>query len=161
MTGMRVWLGGFGWFAEVIFLGIYRYGWARVPPRAHLFAGAMVAVSGALSGIFVVIANAWMNTPTGFHIVNGRPVDIDPLAAMMNPAAFAQTLHMTLAAYSATGFVLARIHAFILRRDANNRFHKSPLAIALTGGGRAALRQPLSCHLPAMIVAKNLPVQLA
>jgi cytochrome d ubiquinol oxidase subunit I len=121
----------------------------------------MVAISGALSGIFVVIANAWMNTPTGFHIVNGRPVDIDPLAAMMNPGAFAQTLHMTLAAYAATGFVVAGIHAFMLRRDANNRFHKSALAIALTVGGVAAILQPLSGDLLAKMVAKNLPVKLA
>jgi len=86
-------------------LGIYLYGWNRVPPRAHLFAGAIVAISGAVSGIFVVIANAWMNTPTGFRIVDNKPVDIDPLAAMMNPAAFGQTLHMTLAAYAATGLL--------------------------------------------------------
>jgi cytochrome bd-type quinol oxidase subunit 1 len=83
IIGMPFSLEGFAFFTEAIFLGIYLYGWTRVPPRAHLFAGAMVAISGALSGIFVVIANAWMNTPTGFHIVNGRPVDIDPLAAML------------------------------------------------------------------------------
>src|ERR1700716_490174 len=71
--GMPFSLGGFAFFTEAIFLGIYLYGWNRVPPRAHLFAGAVVAVSGVLSGVFVVIANAWMNTPTGFYIVNGRP----------------------------------------------------------------------------------------
>src|SRR6267143_6388830 len=99
IIGMPFSLEGFAFFLEAIFLGVYLYGWDRVPPRAHLLAGAMVAVSGALSGIFVVIANAWMNTPTGFRVVDGKPLDIDPLAALMNPAAFAQTLHMTLAAY--------------------------------------------------------------
>src|SRR5881396_327142 len=86
IIGMPFSLEGFAFFTEAIFLGIYLYGWNRVPPRAHLLAGAIVAISGALSGIFVVIANAWMNTPTGFRIVEGKPVDIDPLAAMMNPA---------------------------------------------------------------------------
>src|SRR5712671_5143021 len=161
IIGMPFSLEGFAFFTEAIFLGIYLYGWHHVPPRAHLFAGAVVSVSGALSGIFVVIANAWMNTPTGFHIVNGRPVDIDPLAAMMSPAAFAQTLHMTLAACAATGFVVAGIHAFMLRRDANNRFHKAALAIALTVGGVAAILQPLSGDLLAKMVAQNLPVKLA
>ena len=161
IIGMPFSLEGFAFFIEAIFLGIYLYGWTRVPPRAHLFAGAMVAVSGALSGIFVVIANAWMNTPTGFHIVNGRPVDIDPLAAMMNPAAFAQTLHMTLAAYAATGFVVAGIHAFMLRRDPRNQFHRRALAIALTVGGVAAFLQPLSGDILAKMVAQNLPVKLA
>ena len=161
IIGMPFSLEGFAFFTEAIFLGIYLYGWNRVPPRAHLFAGAIVAMSGAVSGIFVVIANAWMNTPTGFRIVDNRPVDIDPLAAMMNPAAFGQTLHMTLAAYAATGFAVAGIHAFMLRRNRNNRFHQRALTIALTVGGIAALLQPLSGDLLAKMVARNLPVKLA
>src|SRR2546421_7204057 len=100
IIGMPFSLEGFAFFTEAIFLGVYLYGWERVSRRAHLAAGVLVAVSGALSGIFVVIANAWMNTPTGFDIVNGQLVNIDPIAAMLNPAAFAQTLHMTLAAYA-------------------------------------------------------------
>ena len=161
IIGMPFSLEGFAFFTEAIFLGIYLYGWKRVPPRAHLFAGAMVALSGALSGIFVVIANAWMNTPTGFRLVDGKPVDVDPIAAMMNPAAFPQTLHMTLAAYAATGFVVAGIHAFMLRRDPANRFHKAALAIALAVGGVTAILQPLSGDLLAKSVAKTQPVKLA
>src|SRR5688500_13706101 len=95
IIGMPFSLEGFAFFTEAIFLGIYLYGWERVPPRAHLLAGAVVAFSGALSGIFVVIANAWMNSPTGFDLVDGKPVNIDPIAAMLNPMAFSQTLHMT------------------------------------------------------------------
>src|SRR5688500_8944022 len=59
IIGMPFSLEGFAFFLEAIFLGIYLYGWNRISPRAHLFAGVLVAVSGALSGIFVVIANAW------------------------------------------------------------------------------------------------------
>lgn len=161
IIGMPFSLEGFAFFTEAIFLGIYLYGWKRVPPRAHLFAGAMVAISGALSGIFVVIANAWMNAPAGFRLVNGQPVDIDPIAAMLNPAALPQTIHMTLAAYAATGFVVAGIHAFMLRRDPNNRFHKAALAIALLVGGVSAILQPLSGDFLAKTVAVTQPVKLA
>jgi cytochrome d ubiquinol oxidase subunit I len=161
IIGMPFSLEGFAFFTEAIFLGIYLYGWKRVPPRAHLFAGAMVAVSGALSGIFVVIANAWMNAPTGFRLVNGQLVDIDPIGAMLNPAALPQTLHMTLAAYAATGFVVAGIHAFMLTRDAHNRFHRAALAIALVVGGVSAILQPLSGDLLAKTVAQTQPVKLA
>ena len=112
IIGMPFSLEGFAFFTEAIFLGIYLYGWQRVPPRAHLFAGAMVAVSGALSGIFVVIANAWMNAPTGFRLVDGKPVDVDPIAAMMNTAAFPQTLHMTLAALCSDGICRRRHSRF-------------------------------------------------
>jgi cytochrome d ubiquinol oxidase subunit I len=161
IIGMPFSLEGFAFFTEAIFLGIYLYGWNRISPRAHLLAGVIVALSGALSGIFVVIANAWMNAPTGFRLVEGKPVDIDPVAAMLNPAAFTQTLHMTLAAYAATGFVVAGIHAFMLLRDRQNRFHRLALSIALTVGGIASILQPLSGDILAKAVAKNQPAKLA
>src|ERR1700682_6637989 len=72
IIGMPFSLEGFAFFLEAIFLGIYLYGWNRVSPKAHLFAGIIVALSGAASGVFVVIANSWMNTPTGFQIINGQ-----------------------------------------------------------------------------------------
>jgi cytochrome bd ubiquinol oxidase subunit I len=161
IIGMPFSLEGFAFFTEAIFLGIYLYGWNRVSPRKHLFAGAVVALSGALSGIFVVIANAWMNSPTGFDLVDGRPANIDPVAAMMNPMAFSQTLHMTLAAYAATGFLVAGVHAFMLLRDRENIFHRRALAIALAVGGVAAVLQPVSGDLSARAVAVTQPVKLA
>src|SRR2546428_2032719 len=107
IIGMPFSLEGFAFFTEAIFLGIYLYGWDRIPQRAHLAAGGIVALSGAASGVFVVIANAWMNAPAGFELAQGQPVHIDPIAAMANPAALPQAVHMTLAAYAATGFAVA------------------------------------------------------
>src|SRR5665647_1037816 len=94
IIGMPFSLEGFAFFTEAIFLGIYLYGWKLVKPMHHLLAGVAVALSGALSAIFVVIANAWMNTPNGFKLVDGLPAEIDPIAAMFNPNAFAQVVHM-------------------------------------------------------------------
>src|SRR6185436_12134621 len=116
VIGMPFSLEGFAFFMEAIFIGIYLYGWNRVPKLAHWLSGVVVAVSGCVSGIFVVCANAWMNTPVGFRLENGRPVDIDPFGAMFNPAAFQQTLHMTIAAYLAVAFAAAGIHAWMLLR---------------------------------------------
>ena len=126
-----------------------------------MFAGIVVAVSGAISGIFVVIANAWMNTPRGFTLVDGKFTNIDPIAAMMTPAAFPQMLHMTLAAYAATGFAVAGIHAAMLLRDPRNAFHRHALAIALLVGAPAALVQPLSGDISARYVAQQQPAKLA
>ena len=159
--GMPFSLEGFAFFVEAIFLGIYLYGWERLPGRAHLSAGIVVAVSGALSGIFVVIANAWMNTPTGFTMLDGRPTDIDPIAAIFNPAALTQTIHMTIAAYAATGFAVAGIHAILLLRKPGNAFHRRALTIALLVGGPAALLQPLSGDRSAKMVARYQPAKLA
>ena len=161
IIGMPFSLEGFAFFTEAIFLGIYFYGWDRISPRAHLAAGVVVAVSGALSGIFVVIANAWMNAPTGFDLVNGRPVNVDPIAAMLNPAAFPETLHITLAAYAATSFAVAGIHALRLLREPGNGFHRRALRVALWAGAPAALLLPLSGDLNARHVAQWQSVKLA
>jgi cytochrome d ubiquinol oxidase subunit I len=159
--GLPFALEGFAFFVEAIFLGVYLYGWDRVPPWSHWLAGVLVAMSGALSGVFVVIANGWMNTPTGFRVVDGRAVDIDPIGAMRNPAAFSEVLHMMLAAYVAIGFAVAAIHAFMLRRQPGNLFHRRALAIALSVGGVGAVLQPLSGDLSARHVAHHQPVKLA
>jgi cytochrome d ubiquinol oxidase subunit I len=161
IIGMPFSLEGFAFFTEAIFLGIYLYGWDRIPPRAHLVAGLIVAFSGMISGVFVVIANAWMNTPTGFDLVNGTARNVDPLRAILNPAALQQTLHMTLAAYAATGFAVAGIHAFMLLGDPLNAFHRRALAIGLMVGAPAALLQPLSGDLSARNVAQYQPAKLA
>ncbi|HEX6617486.1 MAG TPA: cytochrome ubiquinol oxidase subunit I [Gemmatimonadales bacterium] len=161
VIGMPFSLEGFAFFLEAIFIGVYLYGWDRISPRAHLLAGVMVAVSGAASGIFVVIANAWMNAPTGFDIVNGRVANVDPIAGMLNPMAFQQTLHMTLASYAATGFAVGGIHAILLLVDRQNAFHRRALAISLLVGAPAAVLQPISGDLSARAVAENQPAKLA
>ena len=161
VIGMPFSLEGFAFFTEAVFLGVYLYGWDRISRRAHLAAGWAVAVSGMLSGVFVVIANAWMNAPTGIRWVDGRAVDIDPIAAMLNPAAFPQVLHMTLAAYASTGLVVAGIHAWPLLRHPRNAFHRRALSVALLIGAPAAVLQPISGDLSARFVAHWQPAKLA
>jgi cytochrome d ubiquinol oxidase subunit I len=161
VIGLLFSLEGFAFFTEAIFLGIYLFGWERVSPRAHLASGIIVAASGLASAVFVVIANAWMNTPTGFRLVEGRLVEIDPIAAMGNPMAFTEVLHMILATYAATGFAIAGIHAFLLLRDPKNLFHQKAFSIALTVGAVAAILQPLSGDLLARAVAEHQPIKLA
>jgi cytochrome d ubiquinol oxidase subunit I len=159
--GLPFALEGFAFFLEAIFLGVYLYGWDRVPPRAHWFAGLIIAASGVLSGIFVVTANAWMNSPTGFRLEGGRPVDIDPVAAMLGPASFSQTLHMTLAAYASVGWAVAAIHAFALRRVPDSDFHRRAYGIALVFAAIGSVLQIVSGDLSAKFVAQWQPVKLA
>jgi cytochrome d ubiquinol oxidase subunit I len=161
LIGMPFSLEGFAFFTEAIFLGVYLYGWDRVPPRAHLVAGILVAVSGAASGIFVVIANAWMNTPTGFTLVDGMMTRIDPIGALLTPAAFPQALHMTLAAYAATGLGVAGIHALLLLRNRTSAFNRAALTLGLLVGAPAAVLQPISGDIAARYVAHNQPAKLA
>lgn len=161
IIGMPFSLEGFAFFAEAIFLGVYLYGWSRISARAHIVAGVLVAVSGAASALFVVIANAWMNSPAGFQLQHGAPLDVDPVAAMLTPAAFPEVLHMLLAAYAATGFAVAGIHGFMLLRDHRNAFHRRALAVALIVGAPAAILQPLSGDISSRYVARWQPPKLA
>ena len=163
IIGMPFSLEGFAFFTEAIFLGIYLYGWDRVPPKAHWLSGVMVAASGAASGVLVVLANAWMNTPVGFEVVDGKidPRSIDPIRALASPASVAEALHMTLAAYAATGFLAAGVHAYWLLRDRTNPFHRKALAIALAVGGVASILQPISGDYAAKVVARTQVAKLA
>jgi cytochrome bd ubiquinol oxidase subunit I len=161
VIGLPFALEGFAFFIEAIFLGIYLYGWNRVSRGWHLFAGVMVSLAGAASAIFVVAVNGWMNAPTGFRIENGRAVDIDPIAAMFNTAWIPEAIHMTIAAYMATAFAVAGVHAFLLQRDRGNLFHRRALGIALVVGGISAILQPLSGDLNARYLAREQPRKLA
>lgn len=161
IIGLGFGLEGFAFFTEAIFLGVYLYAWDRIPPLAHWLAGAIVAASGALSGVLVLSVNAWMNTPTGFRLVDGVAVEIDPIAALLSPAFAAEALHMTLAAYAATGLLVAGVHAIMLRKDKDNPFHRRALAIALIVGGGASVLQPMSGHYAAQVVAETQPIKLA
>ncbi|MCR4336622.1 MAG: cytochrome ubiquinol oxidase subunit I, partial [Candidatus Omnitrophica bacterium] len=80
--GMPFSLEGTAFFLEAIAIGVFLYGWGRVPEKIHWLSGWVVGISGMLSGVFVVAANAWMNSPSGFDWVDGQAVNIDPVKAM-------------------------------------------------------------------------------
>lgn len=161
IIGMPFSLEGFAFFTEAIFIGVYLYGWNRLSLLLHWLSGVVVAVSGIFSGIFVVTANAWMNAPAGFKIVDGKITDIDPIAAMLNPASCHEVLHMTLAAFVATGFAVAAVHAFFLLRDRHSHFHRSALGIALAVACISIPLQILSGDLSARTVGRLQPAKLA
>ena len=161
IIGMPFSLEGFAFFTEAIFIGIYLYGRDRLSPLLHWLAGVLVAVSGVLSGIFVVTANAWMNAPAGFTFRNGKFFEIDPIAAMLNPASFHEGLHMTLAAFVATGFAVAAVHAFFLRRNPRSEFHRRALGLALLVAGVSIPLQIVSGDLSARAVGRLQAAKLA
>jgi cytochrome bd ubiquinol oxidase subunit I len=161
VVGMPFSLEGFAFFTEAIFLGIYLFGWDRVPEFIHLFSGAIVAVSGAVSAMFVTFVNAWMNTPSGFALVNGEFTKVEPFKAMFSPAAIPEAVHMLLAAYCAAGFATAGVHSWLMLRRGRNRFDEVAIGIALCVGGLAVLAQGLSGDALARMVARTQPVKLA
>lgn len=165
LVGLAFAMEGFAFFIEAIFLGLYLYGWNRLSPRAHWLCGVPVAVSGAVSGILVLSANAWMQTPAGFRLTpEGRVVDVDPVAAFLNPSYGLLALHSTLAVYQAVGFAAAGVYAFALlrnRRPGRVRYNRQALLVAIAIGGVAAVVQPVSGDLLARQTHAYQPAKLA
>lgn len=152
---------GTAFFVEAIALGLFLYGWDKLRPWTHWSMGLIVGISGVASGIFVVAANGWMNSPAGFDWINGQAVNIDPVAAMFNDAWFSQALHMTVAAFVATGFAAAGLHALLLLKDSKNLFHRKAFKIALAVGAASAIIQPVTGDYLAKDVADRQPAKLA
>jgi cytochrome d ubiquinol oxidase subunit I len=122
----------------------------------------VVGLSGVASGILVISANGWMNSPAGFRWVNGHALDVDPIAAMFNRAWFSEALHMILAAFVSTGFAVAGVHAWrMLLQPRAAELHRTGLRLALLFGSVTALVLPLSGDHAAKDVAKRQPLKLA
>lgn len=152
---------GTAFFLEAIAIGLFLYGWKRMHPWVHWGTGLVVGISGFASGIFVVAANGWMNSPAGFDWVNGEAIHIDPVKAMFNKAWLHQTMHMQVAALQAVGFAVAGIHAWLLLKGRAPKLNRAAFQIALTIGAAASLGQPLVGHFAAQRVAVLQPAKLA
>ncbi|TDO24785.1 cytochrome ubiquinol oxidase subunit I [Pedobacter duraquae] len=159
--GMPFSLEGTAFFIEAIALGFYLYGWGRLKPWFHWATGVVVGISGLLSGILVVAANSWMNSPAGFEFADGQYFNIDPVKAMFNDAWFSQALHMSIAAFASTGFAVAGVHALMILRNKNVQFHHKAFKIAAIFATIAACLQPLSGDISAKDVANRQPAKLA
>ncbi len=111
---------------EAAFLGIMAFGWNRVSPAMHLLATGMVALGGSLSAFWIMVANSWMQTPTGGKFVNGRFIMTDSLAAILNPDAYWGVSHMWIACLETSLFVVGGISAwYLLKGRRVNFFLKS------------------------------------
>jgi len=161
LIGLPFSMEGFAFFLEAIFLGLYIYGWDKISPRFHWFAGMMVAFSAVASAIFVVTVNAWMNSPAGFMAENGRLIKVNLVAAVFNPAALEQVIHMVIAAYQSVGFAVAGIHGALLLKNPRNLFHRAAFGIALAVGSIASVLEPASGDISAKHLARYQPVKFA
>jgi len=158
-------LEGIAFFIEAIFMGIYLYGWDRLSPRAHFATGIPVVIAGLLSASFVVTVNSWMNQPRGFRLVDGRVTDVDPLAAMVNPATPVQAVHLILASLMVCGFIVASVYAVALLRDHRagrvDRYHRIGFAIPFSLGAVCAPLQVLAGDWAVRFVHENQPIKFA
>jgi cytochrome d ubiquinol oxidase subunit I len=162
VIGLSFSLEAFAFFLEAIFLGIYLYGWDRLSPWKHWMSGIPIAVSGAASAWFVVTVNAWFQTPGGFALDNaGKVSAISPWHAMFNRSTPVMTAHMLIAAYMATGLVIASVYAAGMLRGRRDASHRRAMALGLMVGLTLAPVQILVGDMAARLVARTQPVKLA
>ena len=161
VIGLPFALEGIAFFVEAIFIGIYLYGWGRLPPRLHLAALVPIIVAGVVGTFCILSVNAWMNGPTGFRLVAGEVVDVDPWAAMFNPGVWLQFLHMWIAAFMVVGFTTAAVYAVGLLRGRDDRHHRLGFVVPFAFATVAALAQPLVGHVLGGRLNGNQPAKLA
>ena len=153
---------GFSFFIEAIFIGIYVYGWGRLSPRAHFLSGIPIVITGFTGSLMVIAVNAWMNHPGGFHLEDGRVTDVHPLSALFgNSYLWHELIHMYIAGYIVSGFILAGVYAFGRLRGRWGRYERIALTVPLTIAALAAPVQILVGDWAAREVAKTQPIKLA
>jgi cytochrome d ubiquinol oxidase subunit I len=153
---------GFSFFMEAIFIGIYVYGWNRLSPRAHFASGIPIAIAGFTGSLTVISVNAWMNHPTGFRLSHGNVVDVHPFRALFaNGYLWHELIHMYLAAYMVTGFLLAGAYAFGRLRGRWGRYERTALAVALAAAALASVAQVFVGDWSGREVAAVQPTKLA
>jgi cytochrome d ubiquinol oxidase subunit I len=153
---------GFSFFLEAIFIGIYVSGWDRLSPRAHLLSGIPIVITGFTGSLMVIAVNAWMNNPGGFTLREGKVVDVAQWRALFgNDYLWHELVHMYIAGYIVSGFLLAGAYAFGRLRGHWGRYERAALAIPLTVAALAAPVQFLVGDWAARDVARTQPTKLA
>src|SRR3984957_10076213 len=153
---------GFSFFMEAIFIGIYLYGWDRLSPRAHIACGIPIVITGFTGSLTVIAVNAWMNHPGGFRLQGGKVVDVHPLTALFaNSYLWHELIHMYIAGYIVTGFLVAGAYAFGRLRGRWGRFERTAIAVPLTIAALAAPVEVLVGDWAARAVATTQPLKLA
>ena len=163
VIGLPFALEGIAFFLEAIFMGIYLYGWDRLAPKVHLSMLIPIIASGAFGTFCIIAVNAFMNNPAGFSRdpVTGEIIDVDPLAAMFNNAVWGQAIHMFVATYAVTGFLVAAVYAVGMRKGRRDRSHRIGFMVAFVFATIAAFAQPVVGHFTGQRLAEDQPTKLA
>ncbi|QQR69900.1 MAG: cytochrome ubiquinol oxidase subunit I [Alphaproteobacteria bacterium] len=127
-------------FLEAGFIGVMLFGLERVGPRQHFIATCCVAVGTVISAFWILSANSWMQTPAGFHLIDGKFHVSNWLEAIFNPSFPYRFAHMVLAAYMTAAFMVLGVHAWYMLRGEHPDFARKGLALALL---MAAITAPL------------------
>jgi len=157
--------GIFAFFLESGFLAVLLFGWDKVGPKVHFLSACMVAFGAHFSAIWIVVANSWMQTPAGFHIVGegikARAEITDFWAMVFNPSSMDRLAHTVFAAWQAGAWLMVSVGAFYLLRRRHRDFALASVKIGVVVALVGAILSLASGHRSAEGVAVNQPAKLA
>ncbi|NIA68402.1 cytochrome ubiquinol oxidase subunit I [Pelagibius litoralis] len=148
-------------FLEAGFLGVMLFGMNRVGPKLHFFSTLMVGVGTLFSAFWILSANSWMQTPQGFAIENGQFVPVDWWLIVFNPSFPYRLVHMVLAAYLTTAFVVAAVGAYHLLKDKQNKAAQIMFSMAMWMALLVAPLQLVAGDLHGLNTLEHQPAKVA
>jgi cytochrome d ubiquinol oxidase subunit I len=149
-------------FLESTFLGIWIFGWDRLPKAVHAAVIWLVAIGSNLSALWILIANSWMQEPVGYTVRNGRAELTDFGALLTNPHVWQQFPHVFFAGIATAGFFALGISAYHLyRRSSDGEVWRRSFQIASVYALVGAVLVGLVGHSQMQHVATIQPMKLA
>ncbi len=157
--------GVFAFFLESGFLAVLLFGWNRVGPKVHFLSTCMVSLGSMFSAVWIIVANSWMQTPAGYHIVGEagkqRAEITDFWALVFNPSSMDRLTHTVLAAWQTGAWLVISISAFYILKKKHEEFAKASMKIALGLAMVASILQLVTGHKSAETAAKYQPAKIA
>jgi cytochrome d ubiquinol oxidase subunit I len=157
--------GIFAFFLESGFLAVLLFGWDKVSRKLHFFSTCMVCLGAHFSAVWIVVANSWMQTPAGYHLVvrNGveRAEITDFWQLVFNPSSMDRLFHVLCGAWQAGAFLVVSVSAWYLLKKRHLDFARASLRVGLAIALVASLLQLVSGDSSARGIAKNQPAKLA
>ena len=157
--------GIFAFFLESGFLAVLLFGWDKVGRKIHFFATCMVCLGAHFSAVWIVVANSWMQTPAGYHIVgeglHARAEITDFWQLIFNPSMLDRLFHTICGAWCAGSFLVVSVSAWYLLKGKHLQFARKSLKVGLTVALAASLLQAVTGHKSAQGLEKNQPAKLA
>jgi cytochrome d ubiquinol oxidase subunit I len=153
--------GIFAFFLESAFIGVLLFGRNRVSKRLYWLAAFLVFFGAHLSGLWIIIANSWQQTPAGYQVIGGRAQLTDFWAAAFNPSTLPRFFHTIVAGWISGAFFVAGISAWYLLEKVHIEFARRSIAVALIIGAVTSLSELGLGHLHSVQVALTQPAKMA
>jgi cytochrome d ubiquinol oxidase subunit I len=148
-------------FLESIFLGIVLFARAKISPKLYLISTWLVFIGSALSALWILIANSWMQTPAGYQDLGTKAEITDFWGAALNPSTVARYLHTVDSVIILASFCVIAIGAYYLLRKTHVVDGKKFIKTGLTVGIISVILMLPFAHMQASVVAEQQPAKLA